>query len=304
MTGDLIEPVAAAALLASGRPVLVMLSGGRDSVCLLDLAARIAGREAVRAMHVNYGLRPEAAGDEAHCRRLCEQLQIPLRVAYPGPTPDTGNLHAWAREARYAAAREAAGERDIAVGHTATDQVETILYRLASSPSRRALLGMKARDGQIVRPLLSYTREETAAHCRERDLAWREDASNDAERFARARVRNLLVPALREIHPAAEANVLAVAEILREEADVLDELVGAALGGRREIPLTELRELPLPVARLVLQRLADLAAGAPAPGTARRAPEILALGNRADLDLPHGVRAHVDRGKLSFSARP
>ena len=73
---------------------------------------------------------------------------------------------------------------DVAAGHTATDQVETILYRLASSPSRRALLGMRPREGRLVRPLLGVTRAQTAGHCRDRGLRWREDDSN-----ASARVR-------------------------------------------------------------------------------------------------------------------
>jgi tRNA(Ile)-lysidine synthase len=299
---DLTEHVLAHGLLVARRRVLVMLSGGRDSVCLLDLAARVAGPDVVRAVHVNYGLRDSAAGDEELCVTMCEQLGVGLEVCGAGKRP-AGNLQAWARDVRYAAARGLADGADIAVGHTATDQVETVLYRLAAAPSRRALLGMVERDGQLIRPLLSYTREQTAAHCRARGLPWREDPSNDTDRYARGRVRHELVPALRRIHPAAEANVLALAEILRQEGEMLDELVAGVLRGRDEIPLAELRQLPLPLARLVLQRLADVAAGGPAPGTARRAAEILALGNRARLDLPHGVRAVVERGRLSFSVR-
>ncbi len=77
----------------------------------------------------------------------------------------------------------------VAAGHTASDQVETILYRLAASPGRRALLGMSAREGRLVRPLLGVTRAQTAAYCRERGLQWREDASNDSDKYARVRVR-------------------------------------------------------------------------------------------------------------------
>jgi tRNA(Ile)-lysidine synthase len=301
---DLTEKIRARGLLADGRPVVAMLSGGRDSVCLLDLASAVAGPSQVIALHVNYGLRDGAGHDEALCRQLCAELGVQLEVVNAGSSPESGNLQAWARDLRYATAREiAGGAADIATGHTATDQVETILYRLAAAPSRRALLGMVERDGQLIRPLLFYTREQTAAHCRARGLPWREDPSNDTDRFARGRVRNELVPALRRVHPAAEANVLALAEILRQEGEMLDELVARVLRGRDEIPLAELRELPLPLARLVLQRLADAAAGRPAPGTARRAAEILGLGNRARLDLPHGVRAVVERGRLSFSLR-
>ncbi len=301
----MLEAVRAGGLL-SGGPVVVLLSGGRDSTCLLDLAAQIAGPEAVSALHVNYGLRAAADADEGHCRALCTSLEVALEVIH-AERPEHGNTQAWARDVRHAAARQLAAERgaDIATGHTATDQVETILYRLASSPSRRALLGMRPRDGILVRPLLRFTRAETAAYCAARGLGWREDESNVSGAYARGRIRTELMPALRAVHPAAEANVLALAELLRDEADVLDALVDEVLGDHREIELPRLRALPPALRRLVVQRLADAAVGRPAPGTARRAEEIAALSDTgtAALDLPHGVRAIVERGRLRFVRR-
>jgi len=299
----MLERVRADGLLASGRPVVVLISGGRDSTCLLDLAVRITGREVVGALHVNYGLRDGAAADEAHCAWLCERLGVSLEVRRPR-RPHTGNLQAWARDQRYGAAAALAATRgaDVAAGHTATDQVETILYRLASSPSRRALLGMRPREGALVRPLLPFTREQTAAYCEERGLSWREDESNATDAFARGRIRGGLVPALEAVHPGAVRNVLALAGVLREEAEVLDTLVDEVLGGRDEIELARLRALPAALRRLVVQRLADGAAGRPAPGAARRADEVAALSEQgnAALDLPHGVRALAERGTLRF----
>src|SRR4051812_21551014 len=126
---DLLERVAATGLLSGGRPVLVLLSGGRDSVCLLDVAVALCGAEAVGALHVNYGLRDEAGGDEAHCARLCATLGVALEVARPRrPAGAAGNLQAWARDARYAAGMRRAEVADgrLAVGHTASDQAETV----------------------------------------------------------------------------------------------------------------------------------------------------------------------------------
>ena len=96
------------------------------------------------------------------------------------------------------------------------------------------------------------------------------------------------------------ANVLALAEVLRDESAVLDAAVDEALDGRREIELARLRELPQALRRLIVQRLADEVAGRPAPGTARRVGDIVALGDNAALDLPHGIRAVVVGGILSF----
>jgi tRNA(Ile)-lysidine synthase len=306
---DIEAAVRARGLLAQGRAVVVMYSGGRDSTCLLDLAARIAGPPAVSALHVNYGLRATADADERHCAGVCEALGIQLDVRRPvRPGDGAGNLQAWARGERYRAAADLALARsaDVAVGHTRSDQVETILYRLASSPSRRAVLGMVSRDGALVRPLLGFTRDQTGAYCTTHGLRWRDDETNDSAAYARNRIRRELVPALERVHPAAQENVLALAEILRAEAEVLDELVDATLQGRTEIPVDRLRELPPALRRLVVQRLADDAAGGPAAGVARRAEEVAAMpahGTSA-LDLPSGVRASARDGVITFGRTP
>ena len=302
---DLLERVRATDLLAPGAPVVVLLSGGRDSVCLLDVAVRLAGRGAVSALHVNYGLRDAAGGDEELCRALCARLGVELALEAVQRPPDARNLQAWARDVRLGTGARLALARGahLATGHTASDQAETVLYRLAASPGRRALLGMSERDGLLLRPLLSATRDETAAHCTARGLSWREDASNDDPAYARNRARAGLVPALRELHPSAERNVVRTAELLRDEAAVLDEVVETALAGRDHIAVDHLGALPPALARLVVRRLAEDAAGrlcARAPG---RLADILALGDGA-LDLGDGARAVVNGGLLRVERTP
>ena len=229
---------------------------------------------------------------------------MPLEVVGAG-APE-GNVQAWAREVRYAAAARAAARDDalVAAGHTSTDQAETILYRLASSPSRRALLGMAERDGRVVRPLLGVTRSETAAHCVARGLSWVEDPTNEAGLYARGRVRVNLMPALASLHPAAERNVVRAAQLLREEAAVLDEVVDTALAGRDHVSLDHLRILPPALGRLVLRRLAEEAVGGLCPRVASRYAEVLELADDGMLDLGDGARAVVSGGVLRFARTP
>jgi tRNA(Ile)-lysidine synthase len=333
-------------LLVRGGPVVVMLSGGQDSVCLLDVAAQICGSASVHALHVNYGLRDEAGEDERHCATLCERLGVKLDVLRVGKEKEggeddrsgenesedeeadvrgeggtsregdvrsvghaRGNLQAWARDLRYEAARDIAERLDglIAVGHTASDQVETILYRLAASPGRRALLGMSASEGRVVRPLLGISREQTAAYCDARGLAWREDESNRSERYARNRVRNRLVPALRTIHPAAEGNVLRTAQLLRQETELLDGLVDAELDGEDSIEIERLAVLPAALARLIVVRLAEDACGTLIPQAGDRVAELVQLGRRggkAELHLGGLAGAVIDGGRLRMVKLP
>jgi tRNA(Ile)-lysidine synthase len=315
------DAVRGSGLFARDRSVLAMLSGGRDSICLLDVAVALLGPASVRALHVNYGLREGADADERHCVAVCEQLGVELEIVTAGRSPKSstdeattagsgaGNVQAWAREVRYAAAAQIAQQHDrlIATGHTANDQVETILYRLAASPGRRALQGMVASDGRLIRPLLGVTREQTAAYCEAQGLGWREDESNEDERYARTRVRHGLLPALRAVHPAAEANVLRTAALLREETELLDGLVDRELCGSASIAAARLGELPTALARLIVVRLAEDAVGAFVPQAGDRVEELLALarrGGRAELHVGGQASAVIDDGAITMVKLP
>ncbi len=312
---ELREAVRAGGLLAPARPLVVMLSGGRDSTCLLDVALALRGADGLSALHVNYGLREQADADERHCAELCARLGVELEVLSAGEAAE-GNVQAWARELRYREAGRVARARGgaIAAGHTASDQVETVLYRLAATPGRRALLGMAAGEhsqpaagAPLIRPLLALTREQTAAYCAARGLRWREDESNSDERYARTRVRHGLLAALRAVHPAAEANVLRTAALLREETELLDGLVAAELGGRASIAIARLRELPTALARLIVVRLAEDAAGTYVPQAGDRVEEILALaarGGPAELHIGGRAGAVIAGGRLEMVKLP
>ncbi len=309
--GDAERALAAArasGLLPAGGRVLILLSGGADSVCLLDVAVRLEVR--VQALHVNYGLRKAAGSDEASCRELCERLTVPLVVERVDlrAAGGAGNLQSEARDARYALAeRHASG--DFAAAHTASDQAETVLYRLAVSPGRRALLGMAPRRGRLVRPLLGATAADTRSYCRARDLSWVEDASNADPRFARTRVRHEVLPVLRSLSPSAELAIAETARLLRDEADVLERAVDELLErtGTTAVPIDALRSAPPALARLAVRRLVEIAAGGSRPVTREAAEEVMTLaasGGSGALDLGAGVRAIVEYGVLRFATTP
>ena len=187
---DLIEP---------GGEVTCLVSGGADSTCLWHALRELGYR--VSAVHVDHGLRgDESEGDASFC-----ETALQARVIRPSNRLSLGATEAALRDLRYSLTADL-GLR--ATGHTASDQVETVLYRLASSGSIR---GIKARreDG-VVRPLLTVWREETAAYCRANGLAFRTDSSNPET--LRGLIREQLVPILRRLHPAGEQNIARLAE--------------------------------------------------------------------------------------------
>ncbi len=207
-------------LVPPGGEIVCLVSGGADSTCLWHALGELGYR--VAALHVNHALRgAESIEDARFCR---EKLGAEIVDA-----PGDGCSEAELRELRYAIA---AG-RLRATGHTASDQVETILYRLATSGTTSGIR-VRRLDG-IVRPLLPVWREETEAYCRAVGLSFRLDSSNADT--VRGLIRRELVPVLRQLHPAAERNVLAALEredrLPRPVERALAELLDAPAGARR-----------------------------------------------------------------------
>ena len=181
-------------LIRPGGEVTCLVSGGADSTSLWHALSALGYR--VSALHVNHALRgAESAEDARFCRDVLGAEVV------EAPADPASATEAELRDLRYAVARD----RLRATGHTASDQVETILYRLATSGT---MTGIRVhRDDGVVRPLLPLWREETEAYCRAEGLAFRTDSSNDGT--VRGLIRCEIVPALRRLHPQAERNVLA-----------------------------------------------------------------------------------------------
>ena len=199
-------------LIPPGGEVTALVSGGADSTCLWHALRELGYR--VSALHVDHGLR---GGESAADARFCREVLGAEVVDGRGATTEEE-----LRELRYSFATD----RLRATGHTASDQVETVLYRLVA---RGAASGIEPKrvDG-VVRPLLALWRDETEAYCRAAGLPFRTDSSNPHTK--RGLIRERILPLLRELHPAAEKNLLA---LLDEDRDGLRELLAGTNVSRR-----------------------------------------------------------------------
>ena len=286
--------IAGHALLEPGQAVLTLVSGGADSACAWGLMREL-GYD-VEALHVEHGLRgAEGLADAAHCAGLGATV-VAVDVA------DGPNLEARAREARYAAAREHAGERPIVTGHTLSDQAETVLYRLVSSSGARAIRAMRPAADGIVRPLLCATAEDTRAWCAGNGIEPRDDRTNADERLRRNLIRREVMPALLRVHPGAERNLARSAELLGELDELLRELAGEHIEPR--IALADLDEMPRALRVLVLREAAERAAGRPLRLPRALTAKLEAMAARRQgverLSLGRDIEAVRDRGTLAF----
>lgn len=213
---------------APGERVLAMVSGGPDSTLLMHaLAARHDGP--VTVLSIDHGLRPEAARECARVMDAARALGLPAHTERLGLHAGPG-LQERAREARYALARDVAaraGCTAIAVGHTRCDQAETVLMRLARGTGRAGALGMAARAGGLVRPLLEVTAAEAREWCAAAGLRTADDPSNTDAAHTRVRAR-ALVAAMEDLHPGAAGHLAGFADALRDEAALLADVADAA----------------------------------------------------------------------------
>ncbi len=315
MTSTLEDRVAAYCsrhrLLPPGAPVLAMVSGGADSICLMHVLAALHDGP-VGVLTVDHGLRPESRDEATAVVAAARALGLATHLAAPAMEPGPG-VQERARDARLAAARRVAedgGYARVATGHTASDQAETVLFRLARGSGRTGALGMAPRRDDLVRPLLCVTAAETRTWCRERGIAAVRDPANDDPAYARARVRSRLVPALAAVHPAAEAHVAAFAERLRDEAQLMEPLVDAAWARAAAgdgLSASALAAEPPAMRRLLLRRLvagAGLPAAAAAAEPLERALALLAGPPGAVADLGQGAIAALEGGRLAVAVSP
>lgn len=270
-------------LLRGGETVLVAVSGGADSVALLDVLQELAPslRLTLECVHVHHHLRAAADADARFVQDLCATLGVPCHVEHVvvrRELPWEG-LEAEARRVRYravAARADAVGAGRIATGHTADDQAETVLMRLLQGAGPRGLSGILPARGPFIRPLLGTRREEIRAHLVSRGLGWIEDATNCDPRFLRNRIRHTILPTLAEafgpriVESLGRSAALCrdVVADLERQADSELERLGQRGPAGIVLPVGELSRLPGELGAEVLVR----AAAALGESLPRRAP--------------------------------
>jgi tRNA(Ile)-lysidine synthase len=215
-----------------GKPILVALSGGADSVALLCLLHEsLPGIGCpVRAAHVHHHLRgAEADADAAYCEEVCERLKVPLVIEHLNPVKPRGSSpEAWWRRERYdilEGVRRRLECAALATAHTRDDQAETVLLKLLRGSGPRGVAGVRRRVGSTVRPLLDFRRQALHEYLAARGVRWREDATNADPALPRAWVRGQLIPRLTGAFPGSVEHLSDFAGALAEDESLLGKLL-------------------------------------------------------------------------------
>jgi tRNA(Ile)-lysidine synthase len=303
-------------MFESGPRVLVAVSGGPDSVCLLHTLVRLRRLLKIDPMcfHFDHGLRKGSKDDAAYVRRQAVRLGTPFFLRRATSRPARGeSIEAWARTVRYEALTsllEEMGGGVAALGHTADDQAETVLLGLLRGGGLQAIGGMKPVSGSVVRPLLEITREETEAFCRALRLRPRRDPMNEDPAFMRVGIRTRVIPRLESALGRNLRSTLArTADLLRQDAELLEQLAAAArpevvVENQEDDTLFRARRLgtlPPPIAgRIVRRAFLDLGV-LPEAGHVEAVIGLAPARPGRSISLPGGLIARREREYVRLS---
>ncbi len=211
-------------MISPGDTVICAVSGGADSMALLFAMYLLAPKLSLtlKAAHFNHHLRGEESDrDEAFVRDFCEDYHIPLYVGSASVQTGPKGLEAAARDARYAYLRSLSAK--VATAHTANDNAETVLMHLVRGTGLKGLGGIMPVNGNVIRPMLTVTRDEVVAFLEEYHIPHITDSSNETDRFLRNRLRHRVMPVLTSENPQIAENISAMALRLRQDEEALSE---------------------------------------------------------------------------------
>ena len=302
-------------MLQQGDTVAVGVSGGADSVALLDFLCRLGEGYSWKLLvcHLNHRLRGEEGDrDREFVRRLARERGLPFLLEEADAAAEASrrgiSVEEAGRELRYAFFARCAGERGkIATAHTLSDSMETVLLNLCRGTGVRGLRGIPPVRGNIVRPLIGCTRAEVEAYCRERGLAWVTDSTNASLDYSRNRIRLAVIPQLEALNPALPAAMAGMMARMEDQWRMTRDL---AVQARGELSLPEggldrqgLLALPPPVGDALLQELLEEAG---APQSARMVERMRRLARQGSgaVQLGKGVWFAATPGRLALERPP
>ena len=304
--------------LDAQEPILLGLSGGADSSALLIMLAEHAKQVGSRiyAAHLNHGIRgDEADRDEQFCKELCsrvgveffsKKLDIPSIASASGESVETA-----ARNARYDffyKIMKEMGIKILATAHNADDNLETLLFNIARGTGLGGLCGIPESrpigDCVVIRPILTMEKEKIISFCENNGLSFVTDSTNADNEYTRNKIRNRIIPILKEINPSAVRNASRMTESLKDDSLCLQSMADwfvEELGGNYSIELEKLCGSPSSIVNRALIRLYDEITG----GKALEATHINAIKELArkgvphsSISLPNGIEARVENGRL------
>lgn len=306
--------VAENGLFSAPCHILAAVSGGADSMTLLHLL--MGWRESgvrVSAVHINHMLRGDAAErDEQFVRAFCEKHAVPLLV-YREDVADYASAHGLTleeagRQVRYACFERARCTMDadyIATAHTAGDQAETMLMRLIRGTGTDGLIGIPMVRGFICRPLLGCRRSEIEQYCRDNDLSFCTDESNNDLQFTRNRIRHELLPLMRQLNPAVEDALLRLSAHLGQDVDYLSTITrgvsGALLDDRQTAPIMDAVAQPTAIRRRVVRGWLEQAGVGSYDEYHVCAVDTALLSGCGSVCLSGGITARVEFGYITFT---
>ena len=258
-------------MIASGDRVIVALSGGPDSVCLLDVLQMLSRELEITLVvaHYNHGLRgDEDKFETLFTRKIADSMQLPFETENAsGLLECLSSIEKRSREARYAfleKIRNKHGAQRIAMGHNLNDQAETVLMRLLRGSGPSGLAGIPpVRDNIIIRPLIEVTRDEITNYLNARRLTFAVDSSNSSRIYLRNRIRLELVPMMLDYQPRLLKHLGIVSDIIRDEDTFLESMAlrwteqeaSTNSHGETTIPISSIKSLPDPLKKRAIRRL-------------------------------------------------
>ena len=306
-------------LIKQNEKLIVGVSGGADSVCLLSLLCKLREEMpfSMTVVHINHGIRKEASEDALFVENLCKKWQIPFVLEkYPvNELAKKWNMSSEeaGRKVRYEAFLRVLGNDNgkIVVAHNQNDVAETVLFNLFRGSGSAGLTGIRPKNGKVVRPLLCFSREEIEKYLKENQLKYCIDKTNLTDDYTRNKIRNHILPYVEEhIVSGSVGHIYQTAGLLNEQEDFMDREVNKIVENVAEfdeagisckISRTKFLELHIFMQKKLLYKIIEKLSGSKKDITARHVENVLILFDKEGMkcaSLPYNLQAKTEYGTV------